>query len=192
MANNDEKTTSKRDSLATELLESRTVLVSGAIDERMAERTMAKLLVLDSRSHDPIRVVLTSQGGHVESGFAIHDVMRFIQSPITTLGAGWVASIAVPILFAAPRERRLALPNTRFLIHQPWSGFSGGQASDISIVAKELLKLRDRLNDMIAEETGQPVDKVRADSDRDFWLNAEEAMEYGLISRIVSSAGDLT
>ena len=179
-----------RDALTRELLDGRTVLVTGQVDERLAERTMAKLLLLDQRSSDPIRVILSSPGGHVESGFAIHDVMRFIKAPITTIGAGWVASIAVPILFAAPREKRFALPNTRFLIHQPWSSFSQGQASDISIMAKELLKLRDRLNEMIAEETGQDLDKVRRDSDRDYWLNAEEAKEYGLVTRIVSKVDE--
>lgn len=183
--------TRDRDALTRELLEGRTVLVTGQVDERLAEQTMAKLLVLDERSNDPIRVVLSSPGGHVESGFAIHDMMRFIKSPVTTIGAGWVASIAVPILFAAPREQRVALPNTRFLIHQPWSGFSQGQASDISILAKELLKLRDRLNEMIAEETGQSLDKVREDSDRDYWLNAEEARDYGLITRIVTNVDEL-
>ena len=179
-----------RDGLARELLDGRTILVTGQVDERLAERTMAKLLLLDQRSADPILMILSSPGGHVESGFAIHDVMRFIKAPITTVGAGWVASIAVPILFAAPKEKRFALPNTRFLIHQPWSSFSQGQASDISIMAKELLKLRDRLNEMIADETGQDVDKVRRDSDRDYWLNAEEAREYGLVTRIVTTIGE--
>jgi ATP-dependent Clp protease protease subunit len=179
------------DNLAHELLKSRTILVSGEVNERLAERTIAKLLVLDGRGHEPIRLVLSSPGGHVESGFAIHDVMKFIQAPITVIGAGWVASIAVPILFGAPRKSRFALPLTRFLIHQPWSSFSSGQASDISIVAKELLKLRERLNKMIADETGQAEEKVRADSDRDFWLNAQEAKDYGLIDRIIGNAAEI-
>jgi len=191
MSSSDSPEKGSAESLAHELLKSRTILVAGEVNERLAERTIAKLLVLDGRSHEPIRVVLSSPGGHVESGFAIHDVMQFVESPITTIGAGWVASIAVPILFAAPRESRVALPNTRFLIHQPWSSFSSGQASDISIVAKELIKLRERLNAMIAEETRQDIEKVRRDSDRDFWLTAEEALGYGLISRIVTSASEL-
>lgn len=181
----------ERDALARELLDGRTVLVTGQVDDRLAERTIAKLLVLDQRSNDPIQVFLSSPGGHVESGFAIHDVMRFIRSPVVTIGAGWVASIAVPILFAAPKENRIALPNTRFLIHQPWSSFSQGQASDISIMAKELLKLRERLNAMIAEETGQDEDKVRRDSDRDYWLDAEEAKAYGIVTRIISSIDEV-
>jgi len=191
MASTEHPDAKSAEGLAHELLKSRTILVSGEVNERLAERTIAKLLVLDGRSHEPIRIVLSSPGGHVESGFAIFDVMKFIQSPLMVIGAGWVASIAVPILFGAPKKSRIALPNTRFLIHQPWSSFSSGQASDISIVARELIKLRERLNAMIAEETGQDLEKVRKDSDRDFWLTAEEALKYGLISRIVTSADEL-
>jgi ATP-dependent Clp protease protease subunit len=172
------------------MLEARTILVSGSIDDKVAARTVAQLLILDADNHDPIRVIITSQGGHVDSGFAIHDVMRFVESPITTIGAGWVASIAVPILFGAPKERRYSLPHTRFLLHQP-SGGSGGQASDIRIEAEEILKVRDRLNALIADETGQSVERVAKDSDRNFWMNAEEASEYGLVGKVIKSASEL-
>jgi len=180
-----------KDNLARRLLDMRTILISGEVNQKMAERVISQLLVLDGESNDPIRILVTSQGGHVEAGFAIYDIMRFIKSPISTIGAGWVASIAVPILFGAPKERRFGLPNCRFLIHQPWMGGGGGQASDISIIAQEMLKLRDKLNHMIADETGQPVERVKADSDRDYWMTAEEAMEYGLIAGVVSTVGEV-
>ena len=172
------------------LLKARTILVSGEVDQEMAERVVGQLLVLDAESHDRIRVVITSQGGHVDAGFAIYDVMLFVESEIVTIGAGWVASIAVPILFGANKERRYSLPNTRFLLHQP-AGGAGGQVSDIRIEAQEILKIRQRINALVAEETGQPVEKVAKDSDRNFWLSAQEALEYGLVSRIITSIKDI-
>ena len=176
--------------LGLRMLKTRTVLVSGAVDDKLAEKTIAQLLILDAESHEPIRVLITSQGGHVDSGFAIHDMLRFIESPVITIGAGWVASIAVPILMGAPKEKRYSLPNTRFLLHQP-SGGAGGQASDIRIEAEEILKVRERLNALIAAETGQAVEKITKDSDRNFWMDAEEAREYGLVSQVVSRADEI-
>ena len=120
-----EESSGREECLGARMLRTRTVLVSGQVDDKLAEKTIAQLLILDAESHDPIRVMITSQGGHVDSGFAIHDVLRFIDSPVVTIGAGWVASIAVPILFGAPKERRYSLPHTRFLLHQP-SGGAGG------------------------------------------------------------------
>jgi ATP-dependent Clp protease protease subunit len=172
------------------LMKSRTVLVSGPVDQELAEKVITQLLVLDAESHDPIRVVLSSPGGHVDAGFAIHDMMRFVESPVMAIGAGWVASIAVPILFGADRGKRFALPNTRFLLHQP-SGGAGGQVSDIRIEAQEILKIRKNINALIAAETGQPVEKVARDSDRNFWMSAAEALEYGLISKIIERAGEI-
>ena len=172
------------------MLKTRTVLVSGAVDDKLAEKTIAQLLILDAENHDPIRVMITSQGGHVDSGYAIHDILRFIESPVITIGAGWVASIAVPILFGAPKERRYSLPNTRFLLHQPTGG-AGGQASDIRIEAEEILKVREKLNGLIAAETGQDVERVTKDSDRNFWMDAEQAKEYGLIGQVVSRATEI-
>jgi len=172
------------------MLKTRTVLISGAVDDQLAERTIRQLLILDAESHDPIRVLITSQGGHVDSGFAIHDMLRFIDSPVVAIGAGWVASIAVPILFGAPKDRRYSLPHTRFLLHQP-SGGAGGQASDISIEAEEILKVRERLNQLIADETGQPVERVAKDSDRNFWMDPQQAREYGLVSEVITSASEI-
>ena len=180
----------REEGLGLKMLKTRTVLVSGAVDDRLAARVMSQLLILDADNHDPIRVLITSQGGHVDSGFAIHDMLRFIESPVITIGAGWVASIAVPILFGAPKERRYSMPHTRFLLHQP-SGGAGGQASDIRIEAEEILKVRERLNALIAEETGQTVERVTTDSDRNFWMDAEQAKEHGLVDRVIVRATEI-
>lgn len=176
--------------LTEKLLKARTVLLSGQVDQELAESVIAQLLVLDADGSAPIKMVITSQGGHVDSGYAIHDMMKFIKCDTIAIGAGWVASIAVPIMMGAKKENRVALPNTRFLLHQP-SGGVGGHLQDIRIEAQELLKIRERLNELIANETGQTVDKIRQDSDRNFWMNAAEAKDYGLISRIVHSIGEL-
>jgi ATP-dependent Clp protease protease subunit len=190
MADQPEEPDRREDELGLRMLKTRTVLISGQVDDKLAARTMAQLLILDAENHEPIRVMVTSQGGHVDSGFAIHDMLRFIESPVITIGAGWVASIAVPILFGAPKERRYSLPHTRFLLHQP-SGGSGGQASDIRIEAEEILKVRDRLNALIASETGQTIERVAKDSDRNFWMNAEEAKTYGLVGQVVTRATEI-
>jgi ATP-dependent Clp protease protease subunit len=185
-----ENQTGPEPGMGLRMLQTRTVLVSGGVDDKLAARTIAQLLILDAESHEPIRIIVCSQGGHVDSGFAIYDMLRFIESPVTAIGAGWVASIGVPILFGAPKERRFALPNTRFLLHQP-SGGAGGQASDIRIEAEEILKVRERLNHLIATETGQPVELVAKDSDRNFWMDAEQAQAYGLVDRVISHATEL-
>jgi len=188
---NDESTEKQPfDPWAAKLLKTRTILVSGTVDEELTERVISELLILDADSHDPIRVLITSPGGHVDAGMAIHDVMHFIKSDIVAIGAGWVASIAVPILFGATKENRLALPHTRFLLHQP-SGGVGGHLKDIRIEAQQIMKVRERLNRMIADETGQPYEKVYEDSDRNFWMNAEEAIEYGVIARVIKSVDDI-
>ena len=190
MADQPDEPSTREEGLGLRMLKTRTVLVSGAVDDKLAEKTIAQLLILDAENHEPIRVMITSQGGHVDSGFAIHDMLRFIESPIITIGAGWVASIAVPILFGAPKERRYSLPNTRFLLHQP-SGGAGGQASDIRIEAEEILKVREKLNGLIAAETGQALERVSTDSDRNFWMDAEQAKEYGLVAQVVTSATEI-
>lgn len=177
--------------LFTRMLGTRTILVAGEVNEKLAERVMGQLLVLDADKKDPIRVVITSQGGHVDSGFAIHDLLRYVESPVITIGAGWVASIAVPIMLAAEKKHRFSLPNTRFLLHQPHGG-AGGQASDIRIAAEEILKLRERINEMVASETGQTVERVANDSDRNYWMSAEQAVEYGLVSRVIQGAGEVS
>jgi len=185
-----ERDEQKQDGFLSKLIKTRTVLVNGSVDQELAEKVMAQLLVLDAESNDPIRVVITSPGGHVDSGFAIYDTMRFVTSPVITIGAGWVASIAVPIFFGGAKGKRFSLPNTRFLLHQP-SGGAGGQAADIRIEAQEILKIRVRINGMVSKETGQTVEKVAQDSDRNFWMNAEEAVKYGLVDKIVTSMKDL-
>jgi len=188
--NDDSVAPGKEESLVARMLETRTVLIAGKVDDKLAERAISQLLILNSINHDPIRMVITSQGGHVDSGFAIHDMMKFIDSPVITLGAGWVASIGVPILLGAEKDCRYSLPNTRFLLHQP-SGGAGGQASDIRIAAEEILKLRERINRLIAGETGQSVEQIENDSDRNFWMDAQEALEYGLIAKVVASAAEI-
>ena len=172
------------------LLKTRTILINGSVDEELAERVIGQALILDAESHEPVRVVISSPGGMVDVGFAIHDILRYIESTVTCIGAGFVASMGVPIMFAADKKNRFALPNTRFMMHQP-SGGAGGPATDIRITAQEILKVRERLNRIISEETGQPLEKVATDSDRDFWMSAEEALAYGLISRIIHSAKEV-
>jgi ATP-dependent Clp protease protease subunit len=172
------------------LYESRTVLVFGEITMALAERISAQLLALASENQRPIRLLINSPGGHVESGDTIHDVVRFIEPEVTILGTGWVASAGALIFTAAPRERRLALPNTRFMLHQPTGG-AGGPASDIEIEALQIMSVRARLNRMFADATGQSIEKVARDTDRNHWLSAEEALAYGLVGRIVERESSL-
>jgi ATP-dependent Clp protease protease subunit len=169
---------------------SRFVLVFGQIDDSTARATCERLIALDHESQAPIRLLISSPGGHVESGDAIHDMIRFVRSAVTTVGSGWVASAGTHIFLAAPKERRVCLPNTRFMIHQPGGG-AGGQATDIAIQAKEIVRTRERIARVVANQTGRPLEKVLTDMERDFWMSAEEAIGYGLVSRIVSSHAEL-
>ena len=169
--------------------QARFVLVFGEVNHAMAQKTCERLLALSEESADKINVLISSPGGHVESGDAIHDIIRFVRAPVTTVGTGWVASAGTHIFLAAPRERRVCLPNTRFMIHQPGGG-AGGPATDIAIQAKEILKTRERVANVIARETGQTLEKVLADMERDFWMNAKEAIDYGIVSRIVETHRD--
>ena len=163
----------------------RTVLVFGTITDALAAETVRKLLALDAEARAPITMIVSSPGGHLESGDAIHDVVRFVASPVHMVGTGWVGSAATHMYLAVPKERRFCTPNTRFLIHQP-SGGAGGQATDIAIHAQEIIKARERVARTIARETGKPLDTVLQDIERDRWLSAEEAIEYGLVGRIIS------
>ena len=172
------------------LFKSRTVLVFGEIDMRLAERVTAQLTALAAESDAPIRVVINSPGGHVESGDTIHDMIRFCGPTVKVIGTGWVASAGAHIFLGALKENRLCLPNTRFLLHQP-AGGARGQASDIQIEAQEILKMRDRVNRMIAAETGQTIEKINQDTRRNFWMNAEEAIAYGLVSRIIKNTAEV-
>jgi ATP-dependent Clp protease protease subunit len=179
------------DGLLAELsLKSRFILIFGEINHTSARATCERLILLAQQSDAPIKVLISSPGGHVESGDAIHDMIRFINAPVTTIGTGWVASAGTHIFLAAPKERRVCLPNTRFMIHQPGGG-AGGPASDIAIQAKEILRTRERLARVIAKQTGKPFEKVLADLDRDFWMGPNEAIEYGIVSRVVESYKDV-
>jgi ATP-dependent Clp protease protease subunit len=168
----------------------RIVFVFGQIDSALARSTCERLIALDHEAVAPIRLFISSPGGHVESGDAIHDMIRFLRSPVTNVGSGWVASAGTHIFLAAPKERRVCLPNTRFMIHQPGGG-AGGQASDIAIQARELARMRERIARVVADGTGQSLERVMADIDRDYWMSAEEAIAYGLVSRVVASHADL-
>ncbi len=169
---------------------SRYVLIFGEIDDKLAQTTCRRLLALSEASDAPITVLISSPGGHVESGDAIHDMIRFVRAPVTTLGSGWVASAGVHIFLAPPKERRLCLPNTRFMIHQP-AGGAGGQATDIAIQAREIVRTREPLAAIIARETGQPLARVTADMERDFWMSAADAIGYGIASRVIERQKDL-
>ena len=171
-------------------LDARTVLIFGGIDQKLAERVSAQLLYLDHISHDPIKLIINSPGGHVESGDTIHDLIQFIASPVAVIGTGWVASAGTHIFLGAPKERRYCLPNTRFLIHQP-SGGAGGKASDIAIQAQEIIKMRQRLGQIIAERTGQPIERVMKDIDRDYWMSVDEAKDYGILGTVANSMDDI-
>ncbi len=169
---------------------SRFVMVFGEITHAVARATCTRLIALAEESDAPVSVLISSPGGHVESGDAIHDMIRFVGNKVTTIGTGWVASAGTHIFLAPPKENRVCLPNTRFMIHQPGGG-AGGPATDIAIQAKEILRTRERIAKVISRQTGQPLAKVLADMERDFWLTAEEAIRYGLVSRIIESARDL-
>jgi ATP-dependent Clp protease, protease subunit len=189
-ANADDKPV-KADRLEEQLsFKSRYVLVFGEITDTLAQAVCRRLLALAEDSEAPVTMLISSPGGHVESGDAIHDMIRFVRAPVTTLGTGWVASAGAHIFLAAPKERRLCLPNTRFMIHQP-AGGAGGQATDIAIQAKEILRTRERIARVVARETGKPLDTVVADMERDYWMNAAEAVSYGIVSRIIERQTDL-
>jgi ATP-dependent Clp protease protease subunit len=177
--------------LAERLLESRIILLAEPISAELAEDVCSRLLLLDSEdSEEPVDMYINSPGGSVDAGFAIYDMAGFISAPVRCICTGLTASAAVLILMAAAREDRLSLPNARFLIHQP-SGGVRGSVADVKIEADEILKIRKRINELIAEGTGQPVEKVEGDTRRNYWMNAEEALDYGLISKIVSSRAEL-
>jgi ATP-dependent Clp protease protease subunit len=178
------------DILAERLLRARTIVVSGEITQLLAASITAQLLALAADGNDPITFYIHSQGGHVESGDTIHDMIRFIEPPVVMVGTGWVASAGALIYVSVPRERRLCLPNTRFLLHQP-AGGAGGSASDIEIEAKEILRTRDRLSRLFAQATGQSLERIEGDTHRNFWLDADAAIKYGLVGRVIQNAADL-
>lgn len=186
----EEKPAKGPDALAERLLETRTILLSGQVNKELAERVVRQMLLLEAKSSDPIKVMIDSPGGDVDAGYAIFDMARFIRPDVWMIGMGLVASAGALILLASPKERRVAFPNSHFLIHQPLSGLRG-VATDIEIHARELEKTRDRLNKLIADETGQPLERVVKDTDRDYWMGAEDAVAYGLVSRVVRTRDEL-
>lgn len=178
------------DPIAERLFRARTIFLSGEITQKLGEAIGAQLLALSAESEAPVTFFLNSQGGHVEAGDTIHDLIRFIRAPVRMIGTGWVASAGALIYVAVPRAQRLCLPNTRFLLHQPAGGM-GGTASDIDIEAKEILRMRDRLNRLFARATGQPLERIEEDTHRNFWLDAESALRYGLVGRIIERAAEV-
>ena len=187
----EEKNEDKQQKSAFEkLLETRTITIFGEINMKLAQEVTQKLLLLDSDNQEPIKIFINSPGGHVESGDTIHDMIRFVKSPVKVIGTGWVASAGALIYAAAEKDNRYSLPNTRFLLHQP-AGGAMGQASDIAIEAEEIIKMRRRLNEIFAKQTGQPIEKIEKDTDRNFWMSAPDAVKYGLVGHIVESAKDV-
>jgi ATP-dependent Clp protease protease subunit len=185
------KAVDKGDRIEEQLsFKSRFVLIFGEIDDKMAQATCRRLLALSEDSEAPITLLISSPGGHVESGDAIHDMINFVRAPVTTVGTGWVASAGAHIFLAPPKDRRVCLPNTRFMIHQP-AGGAGGQATDIAIQAKEIIKTRERIGRVIAKQTGKTYEAVLADMERDFWMSAQEAVAYGIVSRVIEKQKDL-
>jgi len=176
--------------LEEKAFKSRTVLVFGEISDKSAAEVARRLIALDADSSMPIDMLVSSPGGHLESGDAIHDIIRFITAPVNMIGTGWVGSAATHLYLAVPKERRYCLPNTRFLIHQP-SGGAGGQATDIAIHAQEIIKARERIARTISRETGRPLEGVLQDIERDRWLSAEDAVDYGLVGKIIAHKSEL-
>lgn len=173
------------------LLDARTVFVVGEVNPEMAYDVCARLHALSHKDPKaPIDVIVSSPGGHVESGDMIHDTIRFIEAPVRIIGSGWVASAGALIYVSVPKERRFSLPNTRFLLHQP-SGGTGGKVSDIEIQAREIVHMRGRLNKIFADATGQPMEQIEKDTDRDFWLSVEDAKDYGLVGSIIQNRSEL-
>jgi ATP-dependent Clp protease protease subunit len=172
------------------LFESRTILLHGEITSKLAQEITAQLLALSATSDEPITIFLHSEGGHVEAGDSIHDMIKFVKPRVRIVGTGWVASAGTHIYLAVPKTDRFCLPNTRFMIHQPLGGV-GGRASDIRIEAEEIMKARERLNQTIADATGQPLAKVEQDTERNYWMSPDEAVAYGIVGRVVKTASEL-
>ncbi len=184
----DEKQTA--DALSLKFLKTRQILLTGEVNKALAEKIIKQLLILEADNNDPIYVYIDSPGGDADAGYAILDMIRFINAPVYTIGMGLVASAGALILLSSPKDKRLALPNSHYLIHQPLSGIKG-VATEIEIHAREIEKMRARINNLISKETGKALKQVEKDTDRDFWMDAEEAKEYGLVSKIISSRDDL-
>lgn len=178
---------SKNPSLLLEkLLKTRSIIVSGEINQALAEKVTTQLLTLQEMGNEPIKLFLNSQGGHVEAGDTIHDMIKLVKPKVIIVGTGWVASAGITIYLAAEKENRYSLPNTRYMIHQPLGGVNGA-VSDILIEADEVIRIRERINKIISNATGQPFEKVEKDTDRNFWLSADEAIKYGIVHKIITN-----
>lgn len=187
----EDKETGQSEFFEKKLFKSRSITLFGEINDRVARQVTERLLALAAESDDPINIYISSPGGHVESGDVVYDMIKFIKPKVRVIGTGWVASAATTIYLAAARENRYALPNTRFLIHQPLGG-SRGDATDIKIQAEQIVKMRARINQLIASETGQPLERVARDTDRDYWMTVDEAVAYGIVTRVISSVNELS
>lgn len=187
---NEEKKEKASDVMMEKLLKSRTIIISGEINQALAEKVTSQLLMLQEMGDEPIKLFINSQGGHVESGDTIHDMIKFVKPRVIVIGTGWVASAGITIYLAANKEDRYSLPNTRYMIHQPLGGFQG-QATDIGIEAEEILRVRRRINNIISEATGQPIEKVEKDTDRNYWLSAEDAVNYGIVKKVISKYDEI-
>lgn len=186
----DKSNSADAEAMNIKFLKTRQILLSGEVNKQLAEKIVRQLLVLEADSDEPIRIFIDSPGGDVDAGYAIFDMIRFVKAPVYCIGMGLVASAGALVLLAADKSRRIALPNSHYLIHQPLSGIKG-VATDIEIHAKEIQKTRAKINELISAETGKDLAQVEKDTDRDYWLNAQEAVEYGLVSRIVSKRDEL-
>lgn len=172
------------------LLQSRSIIISGEINQELAEKVTAQLLILQEMGDEPIKLFINSQGGHVEAGDTIHDMIKFVKPKVVVIGTGWVASAGITIFLAADKDNRYSLPNTRFMIHQPLGGVRG-KVSDIEIEAKELLRARERINKLISKATGQPLEKVEKDTDSNYWMSPEQAIDYGIATHVISHWDEL-
>ena len=189
--NNKEKKNYGRAFIDEKLFKSRTLTLFGEVNDKLARSVTEHMLALAAENDDPITLYVSSPGGHVESGDVIYDMIKFIKPEVRAIGTGWVASAATTIFLAVKNEHRFALPNTRFLIHQPLGG-SRGVATDIQIQAEQIVRMRERINRLIADETGQPLERVAQDTDRDYWMTVEEAIEYGIVNKIVRSIEEVS
>ena len=186
----EEKSKDTSSQVMEKLLKTRTIFISGEINQELAEKVSTQLLILQEMGDEPIKLFINSQGGHVEAGDTIHDMIKFVKPKVIVIGTGWVASAGITIYLAADKENRYSLPNTRYMIHQPM-GQCRGQATDISIEALEISRVRERINKIISNATNQPLEKVKQDTDRNYWLNCDEAVEYGIVNKVITSYDEL-
>ena len=186
----EEKSKDTSSQVMEKLLKTRTIFISGEINQELAEKVSTQLLILQDMGDEPIKIFINSQGGHVEAGDTIHDMIKFVKPKVIVIGTGWVASAGITIYLAADKENRYSLPNTRYMIHQPM-GQCRGQATDISIEALEISRVRERINKIISNATNQPLEKVKQDTDRNYWLNCDEAVEYGIVNKVITSYDEL-